>query len=237
VNLWIALLLALTHSASYRQTVTLVPVHWNFTRRGETIERIERVPNCRIDPMSVNVSAIHEQAKGGVAEAQHLMGELHLYGLLPGRSNLSRAVKFFNRAAAQGFSESHARLSFMYRHGIGVSEDSAKASAYGLVARRGGSISALLTAGMSHLVPNSSYLSPRSAIATLYAVLVRLDAMQRAGQKWRRDPDFLDRNLTLPPSRATDRKKVETKLQYKAKNGDVTAQIQLDYLCHRGIYD
>jgi TPR repeat protein len=234
MNLWIALLLARTHSVSYRHTVTLVPVHWNFTRRGEMIERIERVANCGIDPTSVNVSAIHEQAKRGVAEAQHLMGELHLYGLLPGRSNLSRAVKLFGRAAAQGFSESHARLSFMYRHGIGVSEDSAKASAYGLVAARGGSISALLTTGMSHLMSNLSYFSARSAIATPYPVLVRLDAMWRAGQKWRVDSRVLRRDLTLPPSPETLKKKERAKWQDKSKRGNMKAQIKLDFSCHRG---
>jgi TPR repeat protein len=73
--------------------------------------------------------AIARAAEGGYAPAQARLGELHLEGLGVSR-NITEAMRWFRRSAAQGDPEGYYGMGLMYERGLTVPQDAETAEAW-----------------------------------------------------------------------------------------------------------
>ena len=99
---------------------------------------------------------LREAAVGGNSEAQFAIGELYLRGdgidrVLPVEDRLSRAARWFRRAAEKGHAPSQYRLATLYELGQGVQKDAAEAVRWYLVAAEAGHVKAMHNLGVLSL--------------------------------------------------------------------------------------
>ena len=71
-----------------------------------------------------NIEAIKKMAEQGDADAQNKLGVCYKLGLADITQNYEEAVKWFTKAASQGFSKAQSNLAFRYLYGEGVAQNS-----------------------------------------------------------------------------------------------------------------
>lgn len=70
-----------------------------------------------------NIETIKKMAEHGDADAQNKLGICYYLGLADITKNDEEAVKWFTKAADQGFSKAQSNLAFRYLHGEGASQN------------------------------------------------------------------------------------------------------------------
>ena len=81
---------------------------------------------------------LEKAAGAGMPQAMNELGVIHLSGLLGQKKDEKKALSMFIRAADTGNLEAMKNIAVMYKDGLGVTADPAKAYSWYLIARRGG---------------------------------------------------------------------------------------------------
>lgn len=87
---------------------------------------------------ALGMAWLEKAAGAGMPQALNELGVIYLSGLLEQKKDEKKALAMFIRAADLGNLESMKNIAVMYKDGLGVAADPAKAYSWYLIARRGG---------------------------------------------------------------------------------------------------
>ena len=108
------------------------PAYFDFPFRGA---------DGRLLPARARIRDWRRQAGRGKAEAQDMLGRLHLAGLGVER-DFTRAFAWIRKAAAQGYPEGEYHLAWLYLAGVGAARDDARGAHWMARAARHGVVAA-----------------------------------------------------------------------------------------------
>jgi TPR repeat protein len=188
-----------------------------------------------IDGATINITVLKRLAGSGVPAALHALAELHLYGVSPFSRDFGSAIQLFERAADAGFSESFSRLSFLYRHGIGVQRDLVKSIVYQEFGCLGKSAAACLAQGYSLLDGIGRPMSNERGVGMLLPIGECIGQLSEANTLPKSWTGRLTTNMTFPPKVVDDAREIKL-LSYQAEMGDPDSEVAMGEMYYFGDY-
>jgi TPR repeat protein len=243
--------LARGRSASFDSAFAQLPIHYSLIKsQSWTLTAIqsyllnatdtappavrEVFKNATANSSLINVSSIARLAKAGLPAAIHVLGELNLYGSPIVPQNITKAKRLFKKAAKQNFTESLARLAFLYRYGVGVRRDGPKEAIYRDLSCIGGSAYGCLARGFSHVEGTGAPRSMMVGIDQLFVIAECLVRMHALNQLPLNVPERLPRHLRLPPNKAGRESAEYALLEYTARMGHAPSEVELARVLYYG---
>jgi TPR repeat protein len=203
-----------------------------FTAPLRSDRRLLSAINETRDAISVNITALLRLFEMRIPAAVHALGDLHLYGRGGFTQNVTRAAALFIKACKRGFPDSFARLSLLYRFGIGVERDEAQAIVYREAACVLGSASGCIFAAHYSAARLGNY---DIGVRLLFHIAEVAGRMQEFGDLPTDPVARLSPGLTLVDVKQEDREEFKV-LRYKAARGDPEADVEMAMVYYYGQY-
>lgn len=183
---------------------------------------------------SIDVDTLNNLAANNFGPALFFLGDMYLYGIDPLPTNLTKAARYYKKAAKKNITSAFTQLGFMYTYGLGVQKNIPKAVVYHKIGcERKSSYSCLWEA---HAYRYGVY-KPKSlnhAISEIYPIAYFVNYLSNKNSISQHEPEIFTRSLKLKENKIrADTGKLQI-IQYKAALGDEGADIELAHSYYYG---
>lgn len=153
--------------------------------------------NATSNSSNIDIDALISLSQNKHGPATFFLGDMYLYGISPATINLTKAYKFYKKAAQYGIISAYSQLGFLYSYGLGVERNMAKATVYHRIASMNGSIHSTLWESFAYRYGNSKPLSLSNAIIKIFSLADLVNILNNENLISHHEPEMLTRLLKL----------------------------------------